>query len=82
MRSRILVVTLLMAGSLAACGSHTRVVSADANTVQIRYSGSRMEDANERAQRFCNQYGRVAQLRQTLPDSGSDHLALYDCLVR
>jgi len=82
MRSRIVAVTGLMAAGLAACGSHTDVVSADANTVQVRYSGTRMEDPNEAAQKYCRQYGRVAQLRQTLPDRGDDHLAVYDCLGR
>ena len=82
MRSGIVAITVLMAAGVAACGSHSNVVSADANTVQVRYTGSRMEDANEAAQKYCRQYGRAAQLRQTLPDTGGEHLNVYDCLPR
>lgn len=82
MRSRILAVTVLMTAGLAACSHNMRVVSADANTVQIHYSGSGLEDATERAQKFCLQYGRYAQLRQTLPDTRGEQIATFDCIAR
>jgi len=82
MRSRIVAVTVLMAAGLAGCGSHGQIISADANTVQVRYSDSRAEDANEAAAKYCRQSARYAQLRQTLAETDGRYLAVYDCVVR
>jgi uncharacterized protein YceK len=82
MRSRIVIVGTLMAAGLAGCASHGEIVSADASTVQVRYAGTRMEDSNEAAEKYCRQSGRDAQLRQTLAESDGRHLAVYDCVVR
>lgn len=82
MRSRIVAMVVVMAAGLAACSSHTQVVSADANMVQVRYSGTRTEDANEAAVKYCRQSGRTAQLRQTVLDTNGQHLAVYDCVPR
>ncbi|HEX9465002.1 MAG TPA: hypothetical protein VGB82_20570 [Alphaproteobacteria bacterium] len=82
MRSGIVAMMLVLGAGIVACSSRTNVVSADANTVQVRYSGTRMEDPNEAARKYCREYGRTAQLRQTLPDTNGQHLAVYDCIPR
>jgi uncharacterized lipoprotein YajG len=69
---------LLAASSLAACSSTPRVVDSAPPGVSYRFEGDNIADANQRADSYCQQYGKRARL-QTVNHSGSDNIAVYDC---
>lgn len=69
---------LLAASSLAACGSTPRVVNSAPPGISYRFEGDNIADANQRADAYCQQYGKRARL-QTVNRSGTDKIAVYDC---
>lgn len=69
---------LLATGSLAACTSTSRAVDPAPPGISYRFEGDNIADANQRADAYCQQYGRHARL-QTVNSSGSDKIAVYDC---
>jgi hypothetical protein len=66
------------AGSLVACSSTPRVVDSAPPGISYRFDGDNIADANQRADSYCQQYGKRARL-QTVNHSGSDKIAVYDC---
>ncbi len=69
---------LVAAGALAACSHHPNVVNAAPPGISYRFQGDNIADANQRADQYCQQYGKHARL-QTVNRSGSDNIAVYDC---
>jgi hypothetical protein len=69
---------LLAAGSLAACSSTPHVVNTAPPGISYRFEGDNIANANERADSYCQQYGKRARL-QAVNRSGSDSIAVYDC---
>jgi hypothetical protein len=69
---------LLAAGSLVACSSTPRVVDSTPPGISYRFEGDNIADANQRADSYCQQYGKRARLQAVNP-SGSDKIAVYDC---
>jgi hypothetical protein len=72
------VLLLLVAGGLAACGSAPRHDDAAPPGISYRFEGDNIADANQRADAYCQQYGKHARLQSVNP-SGSDHIAVYAC---
>ncbi len=70
---------LAAAGALAAC-SHEPPSSAGAAPpgVSYRYEGDNIASANERADQYCQQYGKHARL-QSVNHTGNDNIAVYAC---
>ena len=75
---RILLV-LAAAGLLAACSSQSHAISQAPPGISYRFQGDDIASTNQRANQYCQQYGRQARL-QTVNHSGSDNIAVYDCL--
>lgn len=69
---------LAAAGALAACSHQPRAVSSAPPGISYRFEGDNIADANQRADQYCQQYGKRARL-QTINRSGSDNIAVYDC---
>ncbi len=72
------VLLLLAAGALAACSRQPNIVNAAPPGISYRFQGDNIADANQRADQYCQQYGKRARL-QTVNRSGSDNIAVYDC---
>jgi uncharacterized lipoprotein YajG len=72
------VLLLVAAGALAACSHRPNVVNAAPPGISYRFEGDNIADANQRAEQYCQQYGKRARL-QTVNRSGSDNIAVYDC---
>ncbi len=70
---------LAAAGALAAC-SHEPPSSAAAAPpgISYRYQGDNIASANQRADQYCQQYGKHARL-QSVNRSGNDNIAVYAC---
>ena len=68
----------LAASGLAACSSTPPVVNSPPPGVSYRVEGDNIADANQRADSYCQQYGKHARL-QTINRNGSDSIAVYDC---
>jgi hypothetical protein len=73
-----LLLLLASAGALGACGHEPRVISSAPPGISYRFEGDNIGSANQRADQYCQQYGKRAQL-QTINRSGSDNIAVYDC---
>lgn len=71
------VLLLVVAGSLVACTT-PRVVNSAPPGISYRFEGDNIAIANERADSYCQQYGKRARL-QGVNRSGSDKIAVYDC---
>jgi uncharacterized lipoprotein YajG len=69
---------LAVAGIVAGCASQPKVVGAAPPGISYRFEGDNIADANQRAENYCQQYGKHAQL-QTVNHSGSDNIAVFDC---
>ncbi len=72
----------LMVLALAACSHNTSVVSADQHAVTVRYRGSGMEDATEKANHYCRQFHERAQLSSTQAEADGYTQATYACVPR
>ncbi len=68
---------LVGAGALAAC-SAPRVVDTAPPGISYRFDGDNIANANERADSYCQQYGKRARL-QGINKAGTDNIAVYDC---
>jgi uncharacterized lipoprotein YajG len=64
--------------ALAACAQEHATISAPPPGISYRFQGDNIADANQRADAYCQQYGRHARL-QTIQPSGSDKIAVYAC---
>jgi hypothetical protein len=71
---------LLMAAAagLAACHD-TEVVNAAPPGITLRVDRANAAEANARADRYCQQYGKRARLQAIHPSTGSDSIAQYEC---
>lgn len=69
---------LLAASSLVACSPTPHAVNSAPPGISYRYEGDNIASANQRANAYCQQYGKHARL-QTVNRSGSDNIAVYDC---
>ena len=75
---RVLLLVAL-AGSIAACSSGPPQAAGQAPPgISYRIEGDNIAGANQRADQYCQQYGRHARL-QTVNHSGSDNIAVYAC---
>ena len=71
------VLLLVIASGLVACTA-PRVVNSAPPGISYRFEGDNIASANERADSYCQQYGKRARL-QGINHSGSDSIAVYDC---
>lgn len=69
---------LAVAGGLAACAQEPRITGVAPPGISYRFEGDNIADTNQRAARYCQQYGKQARL-QTVNRSGSDNIAVYEC---
>lgn len=74
---RYLLLTVLGAMLLGGCASEPRVDSAPPG-VSYRFSGDDVAEANRRADRYCAQYGKRAQL-QRVTRGDAENIAVYEC---
>jgi hypothetical protein len=70
--------SLALAGLLTACAQQPRIVNAPPPGISYRFHGEDIASANERADKYCGEFGKRAQL-QKINRSGSDNIAVYDC---
>lgn len=68
---------LSIAAALAGCEREPRIVNPPPPGVSYRFKDD-IADARQRAEQYCRQYGKRAEL-QSINQSGSDHIAVYDC---
>jgi hypothetical protein len=68
---------LAVASTLFAC-SAPRVVNSGPPGISYRFEGDNIASANERADSYCQQYGKRARL-QGINKAGKDNIAVYDC---
>lgn len=69
---------LAAAGVLAGCEGQPKIVGAAPPGISYRFEGGDIENANQRATNYCQQFGKRAQLR-TVNRSGTSNIAVYDC---
>ena len=74
---RVLLLVAL-AGGLAACSHNPSIVNPAPPGISYRYQGDDVASANERADQYCQQYGKHSHL-QTTNHSGADNIAVYEC---
>jgi putative hemolysin len=74
---RVLLLVVL-AGGLAACSHNPSIVDPAPPGISYRYQGDDVASANERAEQYCQQYGKHSHL-QTTNRSGTDNIAVYEC---
>jgi hypothetical protein len=74
---RVLLLVVL-AGGLAACSHNPSIVNPAPPGISYRYQGDDVASANERADQYCQQYGKHSDL-QTVNHSGNDNIAVYEC---
>lgn len=75
---RYLLLTVFGAMMLAGCAGEPRVVDSVPPGVSYRFSGDNVAEANRRADRYCAQYGKRAQL-QSVTRGAVDNIAQYEC---
>jgi hypothetical protein len=68
---------LTIVPSLAGCERTPRIVNPPPPGISYRFKDD-IADARQRAEEYCQQYGKRARL-QSINQSGSDHIAVYDC---
>lgn len=69
---------LVATGALLACAQQHETISAAPPGISYRFQGSDIANANQRADQYCQQYGKHARL-QTIQPSGGDRIAVYAC---
>jgi hypothetical protein len=69
---------VVVAGGLAACSRNPSVVNPAPPGISYRFQGDDIGSANERADQYCQQYGKQSRL-QKVDHSGSDSVAVYEC---
>jgi hypothetical protein len=75
---RAMLLLLAGVGLLAGCGPEAEVVNPAPPGISYRVDGPDIADVNERAARYCGQYGKRAQLKNIDHSSGAA-IAVYDC---
>jgi hypothetical protein len=70
---------LVLVGGLAACTTGPSVVDATPPAVSYRVTGNDMHEAGIKAERYCNQYGRRAELDTVNRTDVSGGVAVYRC---
>lgn len=75
---RYLLLSVLGATILAGCATEPRVVNSTPPGVSYRFSGDNVAEANQRADRYCAQYGKRAQL-QRVTRGAAENIAVYEC---
>lgn len=75
------IIVVLASIALSACASDARVASANPNSVTVSYKPTKVEDANETAQKYCGAYNRQAQFRSTHTEPNGRLLGIYDCVA-
>ena len=69
---------LLAAGALVAC-SGPEVVNSTPPGITLRVDRNDTAEANARADRYCQQYGRRARLQNVQPTTTTESVAQYQC---
>lgn len=69
---------LVAAVLLAGCEGQPKIVGAAPPGISYRVEGNNIDDANQRASTYCQQYGKHAEL-QTVNHSEAGNIAVYDC---
>jgi hypothetical protein len=67
-----------LAGALAAC-TGPQVVQETAPSVSFRVDQAGAADANARADRYCQNYGKRARLTAVQPTTTGENIAHYEC---
>jgi hypothetical protein len=75
---RWIALPLLLVGGVVGCGGQPQIVNSAPPGISYRVEDDNIADANQRADQYCQQYGKRARL-QTVNHSGSDSIAVYDC---
>ena len=65
------------AAALVGCEREPHIVNPPPPGISYRFKDN-VADAQQRAEQYCLQYGKHAQL-QNINQSGSDQIAVYDC---
>ena len=68
-----------LVGGLAACSHNQTIVNPAPPGISYRFQGDDTASADQRADQYCQQYGKQARL-QKVGHSGSDNIAVYECL--
>ena len=82
MRMRVarIVCYAVIAVGVAACAGPVEVVSANSQVVTIRHTPDAAHKANDEAQRYCQQYNKMAHWRSTTSEPTSQEFTIYDCV--
>lgn len=71
-------ILLLVALGLAGCSHNPTIVNPPPPGISYRFQGDDVASANQRADQYCQQYGKHSELRK-VDSSGSDKIAVYEC---
>lgn len=74
---RVLFITVGVA-ALAACAAEPKLASNAPPGISYRVEGNQLDNATKRAEQYCQQYRKHAQL-QNVNHSGNDDIAVYAC---
>ncbi len=77
MRAWWLLAFAVAAPLVAGCEREPKIVNPPPPGISYRFKDN-IADAQQRAEQYCQQYGKRAHL-QNVNQSGSDHIAVYDC---
>jgi len=69
---------LLVAGALVGC-SGPEVVNSTPPGITLRVDRNDTAEANARADRYCQQYGKRARLQNVQPTTSTESVAQYQC---
>jgi hypothetical protein len=75
---RFIIPLLAVAGTLGACAG-PEVVNSTPPGITLRVDRSNTAEANARADRYCQQYGKRARLQNVQPTSTTESVAQYQC---
>jgi hypothetical protein len=75
---RFLIPMLVVAAGIAAC-TGPEVVNAAPPGITLRIDRSNTAEANARADRYCQQYGKRARLQNVQPTNSAESVAEYQC---
>lgn len=75
---RFILSMVALASAVAAC-TGPDVVNATPPGITLRVDRENASDANARADRYCQQYGKRARLQSVRPTTGAESVAQYEC---
>jgi hypothetical protein len=75
---RFILPVVALAGVVAAC-TGPEVVNSTPPGISLRVDRENASEANARADRYCQQYGKRARLQSVHPTTGTDSVAQYEC---